>query len=154
GAVLPTCALAAQGPRGISCDDHSSRHVPRHHASGPDHGAIADAHSGQDDGPAADPHIAPDRDLATKLVALPAHLRIAWVIRGIDLHRRADLRSIADGNGDDVEEHAVVIDEHAVAEPHVEAVVAEERRTDHGSVPERTQALLQDLALLGARLRE
>src|SRR5882724_8858000 len=34
--------------------------VPRHHAAGPDHGAVADGHAGQDDGAAADPDVAAD----------------------------------------------------------------------------------------------
>ena len=103
--------------------DISGHHTPRS-----DHRAIADRHSGQDDRAAADPHVATDRHRPAQFEAVAAKLRIARMVRGIDLHGRADLSAIADRDGDDVQEHAVVIEENTVTETDVVAVVAEERR--------------------------
>ena len=58
---------------------------------------------------------------------------VARMVGGVDLHRRSDLGAVADADFDDVEDDAVEIQEHAVAETDVVAKVAKERRPDHGA---------------------
>ncbi len=54
------------------------------------------------------------------------------MVGGVDLRRGPDLGAVADRDFDDVEDDAVEIEEDAVAETDVVAIVAVEGRTDHG----------------------
>ena len=62
------------------------------------------------------------------------------MIGGVDLHRRPDLGAVADHDLDHVEDDAVEIQEHAVAEADVVAVVAMKRRTDDGVLADMGEA--------------
>ena len=107
--------------------------IPRDHAAGADHRAVADGDAGQDDGAAADPDVAADPHRAAEFEAGPPRFGVARVVGGVDLRRGPDLGAVADDNFDHVEDDAVEVEKHPVAEPDVVAVVAEERRADHGA---------------------
>ena len=66
---------------------------------------------------------------------------VARMVGGVDLHRGPDLGAVADPDFDDVEDDAVEIHEHAVAETDVVAEVAKERRPDHGIRADMAEAL-------------
>ena len=68
-----------------------------------------------------------------------------------DLHSRPDLGTIADRYLDDIEDHAVEVQENARAEADVEAVVAVERRPDHGTISNEREAFHQQFAPVGGR---
>ena len=68
----------------------------------------------------------------------PGTGRVARVVGREYLHRRPDLRAVADRDLHHVEDHAVEVQEHARAD--VEAVVTVERRPDHPAVPNRREA--------------
>src|SRR6202163_2474524 len=55
-------------------------------------------------------------------------LGIAGMVGGVDLRRRSNLRSIADGHFDDIQDDAIEVQENFIAETDVIAKVAEERR--------------------------
>src|SRR3546814_9849037 len=63
------------------------------------------------------------------------------MIGGQDLHARADLSLVTDGDRDDVQDHAVEVEEDMRAEADVEAVVAVERRADDASLADGGEAL-------------
>ena len=68
---------------------------------------------------------------------------IARMVGGQDLHARSDLGLGADGHRHDVEDHAIEVQEGAIAETDVEAVVAVERRPDRRAPACEGQALGQ-----------
>ena len=65
-------------------------------------------------------------------------------VGGVDLHRRAEEREVADRDRADVEHDAVEVEEDALAELDVRAVVAEERRLHPDAVAAAAEELLQD----------
>src|SRR3546814_6719660 len=67
------------------------------------------------------------------------------MIGGQDLHARADLSLVTDGDRDDVQDHAVEVEEDMRAEADVEAVVAVERRADDASLADGGEALEEEL---------
>ena len=71
------------------------------------------------------------------------------MIGGIDLHRRADLRSVADGHLDDIEDDAVEIEEHTRSQPNVEAVVAEEWWTNFRALADAPKPFPQEARTIG-----
>src|SRR3546814_7591111 len=121
-------AMASANSCGIAHHRRTRRHVPRDHAARSDDGIIADTHPRQDEGAAADPDVAPDIDRAAELEASLPLSEAARMIGGQDLHARADLGLVTDGDRDDVQDHAVAVEEDVGAEAAVEAVVAVERR--------------------------
>src|ERR1700738_3356337 len=120
-------------PGRIAGNDLVRPDIPRHHAAGADQGAVADGHAGQDDGAAADPDVAADPHRAAEFEAAGPRLGVARVVGGVDLHRRSDLGAVADRYLDNVEDHAIEVQEHAIAETDIIAKVAKERRPDHGA---------------------
>ena len=68
---------------------------------------------------------------------------VARMIGGVDLHRRPDLGAVADRDFDDVEDDAVEVEEDAVAETDVVAIVAVEGRTDHGVLADVAEAFAE-----------
>src|SRR5882757_4053332 len=124
--------LTRPRPGRISRHGRTGRNIPRDHAASADQRAVTDGDSGQDDGTAADPDVAADPDRAAEFQPGAPGRGVARVVGGIDLHRGPDLGAIADHDLDDVEDHAIEIEEHAVAEADIAAVVAAERRADHG----------------------
>jgi hypothetical protein len=88
-------------------------------ASSPDH------HARQDDRPGTDPDITSDADRTAKLQAGSPFHRVTWMVGRQDLHSRPDLGTVADRYLDDVEDHAVEVQENARAEADIEAVVAD-----------------------------
>src|SRR6185312_2882060 len=128
--------------------------VPCDHAAGADHSAVADGDARQDDGAAADPDVAADPDRAAEFEPGATGLGIAGMIGSVDLHRGADLGAVADHDLDDVEDDAVEIEEDAVAETDVVAIVAEERRTDHGVVADMAESLAEQRVPFADRQRQ
>ena len=76
------------------------------------------------------------------------------MIGGVDLRRGSDLGAVADRDFDDVEDHAIEVEEHAVAEADIVAVVAKERRPDHRILADISKALRQDRMTLRYRQRQ
>ena len=76
------------------------------------------------------------------------------MIRRVDLNGRSDLGAVADADFDDVEDDAVEVQEHAVADANVVAKVAEERRPDHGAAADMPQTLAQQRVPFRNRLRQ
>src|SRR5688572_31838282 len=111
----------------IACGETVGRHIPRDDAAGADHGAGPDPHAGEDECAAPDPHVGANLDRLPVLLT-PALLRVHRVERRQNLHAWAKERVITDAHEADVEDDAVEVEEHALAEIDVRAVVAEERR--------------------------
>jgi hypothetical protein len=65
---------------------------------------------------------------------------------GVDLHRGTEQGEAADGDAADVEHHAVEVEEHALAQLDVVAVVAEERRLHPDAASAAGEQLEQDAA--------
>ena len=78
--------------------------------------------------------------------AAAPRLGIAGMIGGVDLRGGSDLRSIADGHFDDIQDDAIEVQENLIAEPDVVAEVAEKRWADHGAGADMTETLGQHLA--------
>src|SRR5690348_3831775 len=116
-------ASARERSGGIAGNRHSRGDVSRDDASGADDGAICDRYARQDDGAAANPDVTPDPHGSTEFETAPSDVRISRVVGRVDMHARADLTAIADDDADDVEKHAVEIDEDIVAEPDVVPVI-------------------------------
>src|SRR5690606_4724476 len=121
----------------VGCDD----------AARADHGPRSDAHAGQDAGAAPDPSARADRYRLAELLA-PAHLGIEGMRRGVDLHGRAEKREAADADMAHVQHDAIEIEEHALAELDVRAVVAIERRLHPHGLAACTEELAQQVAPL------
>jgi hypothetical protein len=62
------------------------------------------------------------------------------MIRRKDLNCRTDLRFVADADRDNVEDHAIEVQENAGAETDVKAVVAMKWWPDHGPLADRGEA--------------
>src|ERR1700754_404891 len=142
------CAGRVSGNRDARPD------ISRHHTAGPDHGAVADGDAGQDDGAAADPDIAADPHRAAEFEAFGPGFGVARVVGGVDLHRRSDLGAVADAYLDDVEDHAIEVQEHAIAEPDIVAEVAKERRPDHRVGADMSETFAKQCVAFGYRLRQ
>src|SRR5690606_30497102 len=129
------------------------RHVTRHHAPGADQHIIANGHARQDDRPTTNPDVAPDADRPTELQARLALCRLARMIRGEYLHTGADLGPVTDGHRDHIQDHAIEIEEYALAQADIEAVIATERRPDVHVFANRGKALDKQLPTLIDRKR-
>src|SRR3546814_10055467 len=138
-------AVASPNSCGIAHHRRTRRHVPRDHTARSDDGIVADTHPRQDEGAAADPDVAPDIDRAAELEPGRPLREAARMIGGQDLHARADLSLVTDGDRDDVQDHAVEVEEDMRAEADVEAVVAVERRADDAYVADGGEALEEEL---------
>ena len=66
--------------------------------------------------------------------------------RGVDLHRGAEEREVADGDAADVEHDAVEVEVDALAEMDVRAVIAVERRLHPDCVAARAEEVREDAA--------
>src|SRR6266478_1375835 len=140
--------LGLTRPGRISGDGLACADVPRDHAAGPDNRPVTNRHARQDNGAAPDPDIAADSHRTPELNAAAPGLGIAGMVGGVDLRRRSDLRSIADGHFDDIKDDAIEIQENFIAETDVIAKVAEERRADHGARADMTETLGQQRVAL------
>ncbi len=109
------------------------RHVAGDDRPGADNSLIPDRHAGQNDRSAADPDIPADAHGTPKLQPGAAPCGIAWMIGGINLNGRPDLRAIADGDVRDVKDHTVEVQESARADANVEPVIAEKWGPDNGT---------------------
>lgn len=141
-------------PRRIPHHRRARGHVAGHHAAGADDGVVADGDAGQDQGAGADPDIGADADRAAAFEHLPAQGRVAGMVGGEDLYPGADLRAVADPHRDHVEDAAVEIHEHGLAQVDVEAVIAVEGRADVAALPDGAEPLLQQALALGRVLRQ
>src|ERR1700738_667396 len=135
--------LGLTRPGRISGDGLACADVPRDHAAGPDHRAVANRHAGQDNGAAPDPDITADSHRSPEFGPPAPGLGIAGMVGGVDLRRRSDLRSIADGHFDDIQDDAIEIQENFIAETDVIAKVAEKRRGAHGGCADMIETLGQ-----------
>ena len=108
------------------------------HAACSHDAAISDRDARQHQRPAADPHIVADPNRAYGFQAGATHLGIDGMLRRIELHGRADLYIISNGDRSTVKKDAVLIDEDVPAEADVIPVVAREGGKDHGSFADGT----------------
>src|SRR5437763_10520169 len=131
------------GPGRISSPGLALADIPRHHAAGPDHRAVADGDARKNDRPAADPDVAADAHWPSKFQPLASRLRVPGMVGGIDLHRGSDLGALADADFDNVQDDAVEVQEDAVADTDVVAEIAKERRADHGIGAYKTEAFAE-----------
>src|SRR5262245_17670420 len=134
---------AGPRPGRVSGDGLPRGNVPGHHAAGADHRAVADGDAGQDDRTAADPDIAADAHGTAKLEPGTPRVGITRMVRSINLHGGADLGTIADRHLDDVKDDAIEVEEDAVAEADVVAIVAMKWRPDHGIDADMSKTLAQ-----------
>src|ERR1700742_1789426 len=141
-------------PGRISHHRRALGNVTGDHAAGTNHRPIADGNAGQDDRVASDPDVAADPHLAPELEPLAAGLGIPRVVGGIDLHRWSDLGAFTDGYLDHVKNDAVEIEENAVAQTNVVAVVAEKGWTDHRVLADMSKSLAEQRMAIGRRRRQ
>src|SRR5690606_15957497 len=118
-----------------------------------DHHLLATARAGRADRPTTDPDVPPDAARPTELQARLARCRLARMIRGEYLHTGADLGPVTDGHRDHIQDHAIEIEEHALAQADIEAVIAMERRPDVHIFANRGKALDKQLPTLIDRKR-
>src|SRR5258706_10668671 len=102
---------------GVANNRDTLRHVAGDNCAGPDHCIIADVYSRKDDGAAAYPNILSDRYGTAELGACLADCRIARMIGRVYLDSRPDLRSGADGRGNDVKNDAIEVDARSLWSP-------------------------------------
>ncbi len=76
------------------------------------------------------------------------------MVGGIDLHRGSNLGAIADADLDDIQDDAVEVEEHTVAETNVITIVTKERWPDHDIRANMSQTLGQQRMPLGNRQRQ
>jgi hypothetical protein len=88
----------------------------------------------------------PIADAAVELQTSDAQGRVARMIGREDLHRGTDLRSIADADCNDIEDHAVEVEKDPGAEADIEAVVAMKRWPDRGTLANKGEAFNQKFA--------
>jgi hypothetical protein len=112
---------------GIACGQHAAGNIPCHDAAGTDDGTRSDSHARQDDRAPTNLHVRANLDWFAELFAPPL-LGLDWMPRCVDLDCRAEQGKIADADLAHVQDHAVEVEEHALAELDIRAVVAEERR--------------------------
>src|SRR5260370_25476141 len=118
-------------PGRISGDGQACADIARDHAAGPDHRPVANGHAGQDNGAAPDPDIAADPHRTPEFDAAAPRLGIAGMVGGVDLRGGSDLRSIADGHFDDIEEYAIEVSESLVAATDIVPEGAQKRWPTH-----------------------
>ena len=119
--------------RRVDSFDYTSRNASYHrvsldvfsdYAASSDGRSVADCHARQNS------HIAPDPDRFTNGDGLGENVETTtWVERMIgrvDVDARSEKRKIANANLVAVENHAMVVDEHAFSQMYVGAVVARE----------------------------
>src|SRR5712671_2054538 len=146
--------LGLTRPGRISGDGLACADVPRDHAAGPDHRAVTNRHAWQDNGATADPDVAADPHRTSEFEPAAPRFGIPGMVGGVDLRRGSDLGAIADRDLDHIEDDAIEIQEHPVAEADVVAVVAKERRADHGSSADMTETFGQQRVTLGNGQRQ
>src|SRR5216683_425329 len=146
--------LGLTRPGRISGDGLACADIARDHAAGPDHRPVANGHAGQDNGAASDPDIAADPHRTPEFDAAAPGLGIAGMVGGVDLRGGSDLRSIADGHFDDIEDDAIEVQENLVTETDIVAEVAEKRWPDHGAGADMTETFGQQRVALGYRKRQ
>src|SRR6185312_3309586 len=117
----------------VAGGEHARRDVAGDDAAGADHRFGADRYAGADNRAAADPYIRTDRDRLGVFLR-PPQLGVQRMGRRVELHRGAEHREVADRHGADVEDHAVEVEEDAVAEVDVGSIIAEEGRLNPGGV--------------------
>ena len=94
---------------------------------------------------AAHPDVRSDVDRLAEFFAAPL-LRVERVQRRVDLHRRSKQGEVADPHRTDVQDNAVEIEEHPLAELDIRTVVAIERRLHPHAVAALTEQVAQHAA--------
>ncbi len=115
---------------GVSGGENGLGDVFGDDAAGTDDGAGADADAGAEDRPAADPDVVADFDGFGEFEPLCPFVGTHRVGGGVDLDAGADQHAAADTNGGDIEENAIEVEVHVIAEGDIAAVIAEKRRLD------------------------
>ena len=104
-------------------DHRVGGHVPGHYSARGDHAVIADGYTGQDDGACAEPAVVANGD---GVAAFPAFGALLGVVHGVfdgdELAAGAEEGAGADGDGGDVEDDAVEVQEAALTEGGVHTV--------------------------------
>ena len=127
----------------VPCGEHAVRNVARHHAAGSDDRARSDTYSGEDDRAAADPHVSADVNRLTEFFAAPL-FGVQGMHWRVDLHRRAKQCVVTDAHVAHIQNHAIEIEEHTLAQLDVDAVVAKERRLHPHGVSTCAKQLTED----------
>src|SRR3954464_1147635 len=139
--IAASLAERADDTGRIAGRNTAGRQIVRDDAAGPDGAPVADRDPRQYDRPAADPHAVADADRLGALEPGGAGRAIERMGRRVKLHRRAHLKIIADLDRRAVEEHAVVVDEGALPDADIIAVIAGKPGLDIGPVAERPEQL-------------
>ena len=132
-AEVPARVLLRDGPdhaARVAGRDHAGGNIMRYDAARADHAARADGHARTNDHAATDPHAVPDHDRRAVFIAARARIRVHRMPRRIDGHVRPEQHVVSDADLRDVEKRAVEIGKKAVADMHMPAVVAVDRRLD------------------------
>lgn len=117
--------------------------IPCHDTARPDHGPVADGDAGQDDGAATDPDVGADPHRAAEFETAGPCCGVARMVGRVDLDRGSDLGALADRDLNDIQDHAIEVQEHAIAEANIVAEVAKERRADHGAGTDMSQTFAE-----------
>ena len=88
--------------------------------------------------------LSPIDDGLRRLPLRPARLGFHRMRRGEQLHVRADLHVVADGDTRDVEDDEAEVDERSGADVRLVAVVAVERGPNLAALPERSEQVEED----------
>ena len=120
--------------RGIAHDGCSRENIAGDNAPRADHRVVAYGHARKNDRTSSEPHIATNRDRFTKLQSGSTFHRIARVIGRVDMDTRTNLRSRADVDSTNVENHAIEVEKYIFAKVDIVAIVTMEGRPDHGSL--------------------
>jgi hypothetical protein len=112
---------------GVSRSEDIIWYVLGHHASSPNHRALADADTRANDRPAPDPNIGPNRHGLRKFQPFAPALSFDRMSSRINLHEWTKQHVAPDRDLHDIEHHAVEVEEYFAAQSNVRAVIAKER---------------------------
>lgn len=133
----------------IACRKYIARNISRHDAPSSNDGARTNGDARQNDGAASHPDVRADDDRLAVFLPSPGR-GIQWMKWRVDLHRRSKESEIPDRDGADVEHDAIEVEEDALAEVNVLAVVAVEGRLHPDGVAAGAKKPAEDGAALVA----
>ena len=119
----------------VAACSRASGNVASDDATGTDHGIITYGYTRQNDRATANPYVLTDLDRAPKLGTRSANRWITGMVGRVYLDRRAYLRPRSDSHSNDIENHAIEIEEDVSPDPDIVAVVAIKWWSDYRPVP-------------------
>ena len=135
----------------VAVHGHAFADITGYHAACTDQRVIANAYARQDQGTCAYPDVLANGHRAAELKPAASYCGITRMVGSEDLHAGRDLGVRTDAYRDDIQDHAVEIEEYAFAKSDIEPVIAMERWPYHRTVAHQSETLVQQHATLRCR---